>query len=163
VVDRHRFAELREVGGRRYTLGLLDAQAWMRVGARPPVEIDGPLAADERTEAAWVGMRYGDPARGERLELETCNRRQCTLVYTPHDGHALWVDVDRRTHRPTSFQWITQGRAIEACDEVAWSDGTGTPAVASARCSAIVDHVGRETTKWTLEERREDPVVPEWA
>jgi len=163
VVSRRSFVELRETAGRQYALGLLGERAWMRVGARRPVEIDGALAADERTEAAWIGMRYGDPARGEHLELETCNAKACTLVYTPHDGHALWVDVDRGTHRPTSFQWIAQDHAIEACEGIEWSDAGAGPVVAAARCSAIVDKVGLDTTRWTLEERRDDPVTPEWA
>jgi hypothetical protein len=163
VVSRRSFAELRDTDGRRYTLGLLGARAWMRVGTRAPVEIDGNLAADERTQASWIGMRFGDPAHGERLELETCNARQCTLVYTPHDGHALWVDVDRQTHRPASFEWIAHERAVESCDEITWSEVGGTLAIASARCSAIVNEVGRETTTWTLAERRDDPVMPEWA
>jgi hypothetical protein len=163
VVSRRTFAELRDTGGRQYALGLLGTQAWMRVGTRAPMEIDGALAADERTQASWIGMRFGDPAHGERLELETCNARQCTLVYTPHDGHALWVDVDRETHRPASFEWIAQDHAIESCEEITWSDVAGSLAVASARCSAIVDKVGRETTTWTLAERRDDPVIPAWA
>jgi hypothetical protein len=163
VVSRRAFAELRDTGGRTYALGLVGGRAWMRAGARQPVEIDGALAADERTEAGWIGMRFGDPSRGEHLELETCNARQCTLVYTPHDGHALWVDVDRETHQPVSFQWIAQDHAIEVCEDISWSNVGGAHAVASARCSAIVDKVGRDTTTWMLEERRDDPATPEWA
>jgi hypothetical protein len=135
----------------------------MRVGGRQPVEIDGALAADERTEAGWIGMRFGEPTGGEHLELEACHGKQCTLVYTPRDGHALWVDVDRVTHQPVAFQWIVQDHAIEVCEDITWSDADGAPAVASASCSSIVGYVGRDTTTWTLVERREDPVMPEWA
>jgi hypothetical protein len=163
VVGRRTFAERRETSGRNYTLGLAGARAWMRVGDRRPVEIDGPLAADERTEAAWIGMRFGEPESGEHLELESCHGAECTLVYTPHDGHALWVDVDRRTHRAVRFQWIAEDHSIEVCEDLVWSDASGAPAVASASCSAIVDRVGPDTTTWTLEERREDPALPEWA
>ncbi len=163
VVSSRDFAELREADGKAYALGLMGTRAWMRVGARTPVEIDGALAADERTQAGWIGMRYLDRARGERVELETCNVRACTLVYTPHDGHALWVDVDRGTHRPTSFSWIARDHAVEACEDVRWDEAGAAPVVASARCSAIVDHVGRETTTWTLAERRDDPSPPSWA
>lgn len=163
VLNRRDFAELRETHGRPYTLGLADDVPWMQVGSRPPVEIDGALASDERREAAWVGMRFGEAEPGTRRELESCHRAVCTLVYTPRDGHALWVDVDRKTHRPVAFQWVAQDRAIEVCDQLSWSEVGGVPAMASATCSAIVDHVGRETTTWTLMERRDDEDIPEWA
>jgi hypothetical protein len=101
AVSRHDFAELRETSGRPYVLGLKDGLAWLRIGARAPVEIDGALAADERREAAWIGMRFGDGSHAGHLELEQCHGPVCTLVYTPRDGHALWVDVDRKTRRPS--------------------------------------------------------------
>jgi hypothetical protein len=163
VVGKGTFAERRDVAGRAYALGLAGTQAWMRIGARAPVEIDGPLALDERTQAAWIGMRFGDVSDKERPELETCTQKECTLVYTPRDGHALWVTVDRGSHRPVSFQWIAQGHAIEACDGITWTGAEAVPAVASITCSAIVDKVGLETTSWTLVERRDDPVTPAWA
>jgi hypothetical protein len=163
AVSRSDFAELRETSGRPYALGLKDALAWLRVGARAPVEIDGALAADERREAAWIGMRFGEGGHAGHLELEQCHGGTCTLVYTPRDGHALWVDVDRKTRRPSSFEWIAQDHAVESCEDVEWSDTDGAPAIASATCSAIVDKVGRETTRWTLEERRAEAVPPEWA
>ena len=162
VVSPRDFAELRETGGRPYVLGLRGPLAWMRVGARAPVEIDGTLAADERRDAAWIGMRFGE-ARAGHLELEQCHGATCTLVYTPRDGHALWVDVDRKTRRPTSFEWIAGDHAIESCEDVEWSEADGAPAIASASCSAIVDRVGRETVQWTLEERRAEPTPPGWA
>ncbi len=163
VLDRDRFTELRTTGGRTYALGLADGRAWMQVGARPPVEIDGPLAADERTEAAWVGLRYGAPEAGATSELETCHADVCTVVYTPPDGHVLWVDVDRGTRRPTALAWVAQHDAVESCDELRWDERDGATVVASARCSAIVDEVGRETTTWTLEERQSEPAPPAWA
>ena len=163
VLGRHDFAELRETHGRPYSLGVTDDRTWMRVGSRPPVEVDGALAMDERREAAWIGMRYGELEPGSRRELESCHKAVCTLVYTPRDGHALWVDVDRVTKRPVSFQWIAQDRAIEVCDQLTWSEVDGALAVASATCSAIVDRVGRETTTWTLMERHDEAETPEWA
>ncbi|HEY8090869.1 MAG TPA: aspartyl protease family protein [Polyangiaceae bacterium] len=163
VVGRRDFAELREVGGRSYALGIEGALAWLRVGARPPVEIDGELAFDERTQAAWIGVRFGAPAPGEHLELESCTGAVCTLVYTPRDGHALWVDVDRKTHRPVAFAWIARDHAVESCEDVTWSDEGGAPVIASATCSAIVDEVGRVTTTWSLEEREGDAETPAWA
>ena len=162
AVSRRDFAELRETGGRPYVLGLENGVPWLRVGDRPPVEIDGALAADERREAAWIGMRFGDRHAGQ-LELEQCHGPICTLVYTPRDGHALWVDVDRKTRRPSSFEWIAQDHAVESCEKVAWSEADGVPVIASATCSAIVDQVGRETTRWTLEERRPEESPPAWA
>jgi hypothetical protein len=163
VVARNTFAELRDIGGRSYALGLEGERAWMRVAGRPPVEIDGLLAADERTEAAWVGMRFAEPEWGATNEIESCHAAMCTVVHTPRDGHALWIDVSRDTHMPTSLSWVTQHRSIEACDDITWSDEGGVPVIASATCSAIVDHVGRDTMTWQLEERRSEPVPPEWA
>jgi hypothetical protein len=163
VVSRESFAELREVGTRSYALGLAGNLAWMHAESRAPVEIDGPLAADERTEAAWIGMRFGDNEPGSRTEVESCHRGVCTLVYTPRDGHALWVEVDAATRLPTSITWIGQHEAIESCDAIEWSDVDGALAIASASCNAIVHEVGRETTTWTLEDRHPAPVPPEWA
>jgi hypothetical protein len=174
VVSKESFAELREAGSRSYALGLVrDASggehAWLRVGERDAVEIDGGLAADERTEAAMIGMRFAEP--GSPPELESCRRQAwgdrspgvCTFVYTPPDGHALWVDAERGTGRPVAFARVAQHDAVEACDDIAWSDEDGALAIAKATCSAIVHEVGRETTTWTLEERRPEPVPPAWA
>jgi hypothetical protein len=163
VVGSRDFAELRETSGRAYTLGLSGSLAWMRVGERAPVEIDGALAADERTEAAWIGMRFGEPRPGEKVELESCRAAVCTLVYVPRDGHALWVDVDRVTHRPVGFQWIARDHGIESCEDVTWSDVDGALVVASATCSAIVDEVGRDTMIWRLEARDTEAEAPAWA
>lgn len=157
------FAELRRTRDRVYALGLTGALAWLRVGSRPPVAIDGDLAADERRDAEWVAMRFGQSDPRDHVEIESCGEARCTLVATPPAGHALWIDVDRATRRPESFQWITQDGAVESCDVLAWSDADGAPAIASASCGAIVDGVGRETTTWTLEERRVEHVPPEWA
>ncbi len=173
VVSRDAFAELRDVAGRQYALGLVQAGrgecAWLRVGERQPVEIDGDLAADERTEAGMIGMRFAEP--GSPPELEGCTRAVygssdpgvCTFVYTPPDGHALWVDAERGTGRPVGFSRIAQHDAIESCDDITWSDEDGALAIASATCSSIVHEVGRQTTTWTLEERRPEPAAPEWA
>lgn len=173
VVSRDAFAELREAGGKRYALGLLHEpsgeKAWLRVGDREPVEIDGGLAADERTEAGMIGMRFSEP--GSPPELESCRRQVwgdrspgvCTFVYTPPDGHALWVDAERGTGRPVAFARVAQHDAVESCDDIAWSEEDGATVIASATCSAIVHEVGRQTTTWTLEERRPEPVPPAWA
>jgi hypothetical protein len=173
VVGPGSFAELRRVGGRSYALGLFhegDRElAWLRVGERAPVEIDGPLADDERTEEGMIGMRFAEA--GTPPELEGCTRAVfgskapgvCTFVYTPPDGHALWVDAERGTGRPVGFSRIAQHDAVEACDDIRWSDDDGSPVIASATCSAIVHEVGRETTTWTLEERRPEPVPEAWA
>lgn len=163
LVNRGAFAELRTIAGRQYALGVLGGHTWMRVGGRAPVEVDGDLAADERREAAWIGMRFADPEPGGRMEPESCGKEVCTFVYTPRDGHALWVDVDRGTRRPRSFDWVTQNDAVESCDDITWSERDGVLAVASATCSAIVNERGRETTTWTLEDRTEEPLAPEWA
>ena len=58
-------------------------------------------------------------------ELEGCERRVrvsdpgvCTFVYTPPDGHALWVDAERGTGRPVGFSWIAPAPTrIESCDD----------------------------------------------
>ena len=163
AVNRESFTELRTIAGRQYAIGLLGTRTWMRVGSRAPVEVDGDLAADERREAAWIGMRFAEPEPGGHMEVESCGKDVCTFVYTPRDGHALWVDVDRGTRRPRSFDWVTQNDAIESCEDVTWSEHDGVPAVASATCSAIVNDRGRETTTWTLEERTSEPLAPEWA
>jgi hypothetical protein len=173
VVGTDAFAELRRDGEKPYALGVLHdpsgERAWLRVGARAPVEIDGGLAADERTEEGMIGMRFAEP--GSPPELESCRRQAwgaaapgvCTFVYTPPDGHALWVDAERGTGRPVAFARIAQHDAVESCDDIAWSDEDGAPVIASATCSAIVHEVGRQTTTWTLEERRLEPVPPAWA
>ncbi len=173
VVSRDAFAELREAGGKRYALGLLHdpsgEKAWLRVGEREPVEIEDGLAADERTEAGMIGMRFAEP--GAPPELESCRRQVwgdrspgvCTFVYTPPDGHALWVDAERGTGRPVAFARVAQHDAVESCNDIAWSDEDGATVLASATCSAIVHEVGRQTTTWTLEERRPEPVPPAWA
>jgi len=163
AVNRESFTELRTIAGRQYAIGLLGARTWMRVGNRAPVEVDGDLAADERREAAWIGMRFAEPEPAGHMEVESCGKDVCTFVYTPRDGHALWVDVDRGTRRPRSFDWVTQNDAIESCEDVTWSERDGVLAVASATCSAIVNDRGRETTTWTLEERTSEPLAPEWA
>jgi aspartyl protease len=161
VIGDREFVERRASGAQSYELGLHEAMAWMRVGGRPPVEIDGPLAADERREAAWIGLLVDQP--GGRQEVESCSAERCTVVYTPPDGHALWVEVDRTTNVPVSFSWIARDHAVESCDGIRWTEGEGPPAMASVTCSGIVDTVGRETTSWTLEERRVDADPPEWA
>jgi hypothetical protein len=166
VVGSGSFAELRESGGKRYALGLVGDQAWLRIGSRPPVEIDGPLALDERTEAGLIGMRFSEP--GAETEFESCHREAkrpdvCTFVYTPADGHALWVDTDRGTGRPVGFARIGQHDAIESCEHLGWSEEDGALAIASATCSSIVDDVGRATTTWTLQERHPARQPPEWA
>jgi hypothetical protein len=163
VVDHDDFAELREVRGRSYALGIEGKRAWLRVGTRPPVEIDGALAADERTEAAWVGLRFAELEPGATNELESCHGAVCTFVHTPRDGHALWIDVDRDSRRPTALSWIAGHDAIESCDGIEWSEVDGAPTIAAATCSAIVDEVGRDTMTWKLEERRSEPARPEWA
>jgi hypothetical protein len=163
VVGKDMFAELRESGGRAYTLGLLGDRAWMRVGSRAPVEIDGDLAADERAEAGWLGLRFAEPGAGGKTERESCNAKVCTFVYTPHDGHALWVDVDRDTRHPTAFSWIASTGGIESCDSLTWTEIEGTLAVSSATGGAIVDEVGRETMSWTLDEGHAEATPPEWA
>jgi hypothetical protein len=112
AVSRHDFAELRETSGRPYVLGLKDSLAWLRVGARAPVEIDGALAADERREAAWIGMRFGDGGHAGHLELEQCHGPICTLVYTPRDGHTRSGSTSTgRRAGPSSFEWIAQDHA----------------------------------------------------
>ena len=163
VVNHDEFAELRDIKGRSYAMGLEGKRAWLRVGARPPVEIDGQLAADERTQAAWVGLRFADLEPGATNELESCHGAVCTFVHTPRDGHALWIDVAKDTRLPTALSWVTQHEAIESCDGIEWNEVDGAPAIASATCSAIVDHVGRETVTWKLEERRSEGETPEWA
>jgi hypothetical protein len=164
VVDRGGFAELRRLpDGRAYVLGLRGSRAWMRVGSRPAVEIDGPLASDERRVAAWIGMRFGQPDAGGKTELESCHAGTCTMVTTPPGGRALWVDFDRQMRRPVSFEWIARDHAIESCTGIEYSSVGGATAVASASCSAIVNEIGRATVTWKLEERRSDSVPPEWA
>ncbi len=156
------FADRRDVLGRDYVLGARGDLAWMRAGTRPPVAIDAALLSDELPQTAWLGLRYAHRAPGDRLELESCEADMCTWVYVPTGGHALWIDVDRATHKPRAFHWVDAHDAIESCEGVAWTEQGGASVIASATCSAIVDHVGRESTTWTLEPSPRER-MPVWA
>ncbi len=159
------FAELRSPGGaskgQTYALGESGSLAWMRVGDRDPVEIDGDVVRQERTYAAVLGLRFARPEPGDRLEIESCAPDSCTMAFVPRGGQTLWIDVDRKTNAPVSLQWIDAHRAVQSCGALTWTDDRS--AIASAVCTAIVDHLGSTTITWKLEERLIASAVPAWA
>jgi hypothetical protein len=105
------------------------------------------LVTASSPDAEWTELEFARPSAGDRMDVESCTQKSCTLAFMPKTGPALWLDVDRKTRMPTSVQWIAHD-TVESCDHLAFTRDRS--AIQSATCTRIVDRVGEETETWTL-------------
>jgi hypothetical protein len=140
--------------------GSSQATPWRKKGAETVV-LEGDAAREERNRSAWLGLEFAHPGPGDRVDVESCARDRCTIIFLPKGGSAIWLDVDRASRRPSAIQWIDAKGEIESCENLRFDrDGS---AIASATCTHIVRDVGQQTSTWTLVEKQNLPSMPEWA